>query len=60
MHAGECSEATPLKIYKKTRKQPKAAELRTKRHMLSIIRDVAKLSVYSGDFGHNILSPKKL
>ena len=39
---------------------PKAARQKTKRHMLFIIRDVAKLSVNSGDFGHNILSPKKL
>ena len=31
-----------------------------KRYSLSIIRDVSKLSVNSGDFGHNILSPKKL
>ena len=33
---------------------------REKRYNLSIIRDVSKLSVNSGDFGHNILSPKKL
>ena len=56
-------EATPLlkdmKIMR-IKQQPKAAKHKTKRHMLSIIRDVAKLSVSSGDFGHNILSPKKL
>ena len=33
---------------------------REKRYSLSIIRDVSKLSVCSGDFSHNILSPKKL
>ena len=33
---------------------------RKKQYSLSIIRDVSKLSVSSGDFGHNILSPKKL
>ena len=31
-----------------------------KRYSLSILRDVSKLSVNSGDFGHNILSPKRL
>ena len=52
----------PLLIYEnnENRTTAKAAKYKTKRHMLSIIRDVAKLSVSSGDFGHNILSPKKL
>ena len=55
----ECMVKPPF-ISMKTKQQPKAAKYETKRHILSIVRDVAKLSVNSGDFGHNILSPKKL
>ena len=33
---------------------------RKKRYRLSILKDVSKLSVSSGDFGHNILSPRQL
>ena len=54
-----CMKGVPLKL-RKTKQQPKAAKHKTQRHILSIDRDVAKLSVNSGDFGHNILSPKKL
>ena len=54
----ECMVGPPL-ISMKTKQQPKAAKYETKRHILSIDRDVAKLSVNSGDFDHDILSVTK-
>ena len=49
-----------LENQKFPKKFPKKKVACIRLNMLSIIRDVAKLSVKSGDFGHGMLSPKKL